>query len=88
MKILYEKSFLKDIQEIQDKNFKNKIQTILVLLETAHAVNEINSIKKLRGHSNAFRIRVGQYRIGLFIENDTLIFIRCLPRKSIYSHFP
>jgi len=35
-----------------------------------------------------FRIKIGDFRIGLRTAEDTLIFLRCLDRKEIYRHFP
>lgn len=37
---------------------------------------------------NAFRIRVGNYRIGIYLEKDTVIFTRVALRKDIYDIFP
>ncbi|MGH2412635.1 MAG: type II toxin-antitoxin system RelE family toxin, partial [Microcystaceae cyanobacterium] len=36
----------------------------------------------------AYRIRLGDYRIGLFIEGKTVTFARVLHRKEIYRYFP
>jgi mRNA interferase RelE/StbE len=35
-----------------------------------------------------YSIRIGDYRIGLALEKDTLVFVRCLHRKEIYRFFP
>jgi len=45
-------------------------------------------LKKLRSGKNFWRIRIGDYRIGLEIEGNTLIFVRILQRKEIYKYFP
>ena len=42
----------------------------------------------MRSSREYFRIRIGDFRIGLRLENDTLIFVRCLNRKDIYRYFP
>ncbi|MGK7945796.1 MAG: type II toxin-antitoxin system RelE/ParE family toxin, partial [Microcystaceae cyanobacterium] len=33
-------------------------------------------------------IRVGNYRIGFFGENDTITFVRVLHRREFYRYFP
>jgi len=36
----------------------------------------------------AYRIGIGDYRIGLILEDETLIFVRFLHRKDLYRYFP
>jgi mRNA-degrading endonuclease RelE of RelBE toxin-antitoxin system len=45
-------------------------------------------IKPLKNAKNAFRIRVGEYRIGLKKEEDVIEVMRVLHRKDIYRFFP
>lgn len=52
------------------------------------AVHNINGIKKLKGHKNCFRIRIGEYRIGLYLDGKIIEFVRFLNRKEIYKYFP
>jgi ribosomal-protein-alanine N-acetyltransferase len=42
----------------------------------------------LRGSSDFYRIRVGDYRIGVAVEGDEVEFVRCLHRRDIYGYFP
>ena len=39
-------------------------------IEISNHLNEISGIKKLKGHKSAYRIRIGDYRIGLFYEKN------------------
>ena len=57
-------------------------------VETAAHWSEVAAIKKIKGTANAFRIRVDDYRMGLFIESDVAEFVRVLPRRDIYRKFP
>jgi mRNA interferase RelE/StbE len=45
-------------------------------------------VKKLVGFKEAFRIRLGNYRVGVFLEGENVIFARVAHRKDIYSIFP
>ncbi len=46
-------------------------------------------MKKMTGYSSYYRIRVGDYRVGVeLITPDTLRFITVAHRKDIYSIFP
>ncbi|MCA9917044.1 MAG: type II toxin-antitoxin system RelE/ParE family toxin [Anaerolineales bacterium] len=42
----------------------------------------------MQGYESYFRIRLGDYRIGIEVENQTVIFVRILHRKDIYRRFP
>lgn len=45
--------------------------------------------KKLTGYKTFYRIRIGDYRIGIELEKtDTLRFIVIAHRKDIYTIFP
>jgi mRNA interferase RelE/StbE len=57
-------------------------------IEKAQKLPDIANLKKLKGGRIYYRIRVGEYRIGLTIENNTVAFVRCLNRKEIYRYFP
>jgi mRNA-degrading endonuclease RelE of RelBE toxin-antitoxin system len=54
----------------------------------AHAKSELGNLKKLKGVKSYFRLKLGDYRIGLALENNTLVFVRFLDRKDIYKYFP
>ncbi|WP_292802821.1 type II toxin-antitoxin system RelE/ParE family toxin [Nostoc sp. NMS7] len=49
---------------------------------------EITNIKKLQGYDDIYRIRIGDYRIGIIFDGETLIFQRVLHCKDIYRYFP
>lgn len=88
MKTLYEKSFLKDIEKVKDKKILDRLSETIDSIKSATALRDLKNIKKLSGHSDAFRIKMGDYRIGFFFENETVIFSRFLNRKDIYNYFP
>ena len=88
MKILIDKSFDKDVSQIKDKNIRLKLAICIEQIQAATSPSEIRNLKKLSGFKNQFRIRIGDYRIGAEIVEDTLILIRFLHRKELYKFFP
>lgn len=88
MKVLYEKSFLKDVNKIKGQKTLDAISELIDLIKRVNNVDQIPSLKKLKGHQSAYRIRIGKYRLGFFLENDRVIFSRVLHRKNIYRIFP
>jgi mRNA interferase RelE/StbE len=88
MKTEFTNRFYKDIDKITQVTVKSGIASIIKQVEEAGRLSEIKNIKKLKGHSIAYRIRIGEYRIGIFYENDVVEFIRVAHRKDIYNIFP
>ena len=64
------------------------MKTALEQLEAAEALESIHSLRKLAGASGFYRIRVGDYRIGLAVSDDGTECVRCLHRRNIYKRFP
>lgn len=88
MNILYDKRFLKDIEAMNDKHLKHQVETTISEIEKAEQLSTLHNLKKMKGHKSAYHIRIGNYRLGFFFENHTVIFTRLLNRKDIYKYFP
>ncbi|WP_414623447.1 type II toxin-antitoxin system RelE family toxin [Calothrix sp. CCY 0018] len=88
MNVEFRKSFEKDLRKIRDETLLQRIQAAIEEVENAENIGEINNLKKLKADGDYYRIRVGDYRIGLTIVDDVIIFIRALQRKDIYRYFP
>lgn len=88
MKTEFRQKFAKDIASIKDKTIRRQIKEIILALEKASSLSEVRNLKKLKGASSAYRIKIGDYRMGFFLENDTVEFTRFLHRKDIYKYFP
>lgn len=88
MKIKYHKSLEKDLRKINDKKIKQKLKLVILEMKEANVLDEIASVKKLSGHPNAFRMRIGSYRLGFYYENNTILLSRFVKRNDIYKLFP
>lgn len=88
MKIKFLRGFENDLQKTRDKKLARMIMESISVFESAESLKDIRGIKKLKGHSNAYRYRKGQYRLGFFFENETVIFAAFAPRGKIYTKFP
>ncbi len=88
MNVSFKESFAKDLRGIVDKSLLRRIREVIEAAERNQTLNELTGIKKLKGGGNYFRIRVGDYRIGLVLDGETLVFVRCLNRNEIYRYFP
>lgn len=88
MQVEFRKTFKQDLKSLKDGKVLKRIQKVVEEVELANALSEIRNIKLLQGHEDFYRIRVGDYRIGLFVEGETVAFVRILHRKEVYRYFP
>jgi mRNA interferase RelE/StbE len=88
LKVEFRESFLKDLRSIKDRNLLAKVRETIESLESASKLLDIRNIKKLRGGKEYYRIRLGEYRLGIVLEDDSLVLVRFLDRKEIYRDFP
>jgi mRNA interferase RelE/StbE len=88
MKISFTKDFNKQLAETGNKKLALAVNTAIENVENAKSPQEIKTIKKLKGHKTAYRIRCGNYRVGIFIEKGEVIFAAIADRKDIYKRFP
>lgn len=89
-KVLYKKTFLKELKKLPKKT-REKIEVFCfdVVSESGNP-SEIKGIEKLTGYDTFYKVRFGDYRVGLEIDRKkrSLVFCRVLHRKEIYRYYP
>ena len=88
MNVQFKSSFARDLKKIREKELKTQVVEVIRHVERANSLQEISELKKLKGGERYYRIRIGDYRIGLMLEQDTVLFVRFLHRKDLYRYFP
>jgi len=90
MNIDLKKSFLRSVKKINNPVIKADIERLIFSVEKFDSEKEIPGLRKMKGckKGTAYRIKIDDYRIGVFIENDTVVFKLCAHRKDIYKSFP
>ena len=88
MKVTFFKSFVRDLKKIKDDTVLERVRKAIERVEAAADYQTVGDLKKLSGTENCYRIRVGEYRLGVILEADTMGFVRCLPRRDLYRFFP
>ncbi|WP_394775054.1 type II toxin-antitoxin system RelE/ParE family toxin [Flavobacterium sp.] len=88
MKVIFGKLFSKDLIKIKDSTLKDDIIQVIIMLENVESIQKIPNIKKMKGHSEAYRIRIGKYRLGFFFEEEVIELARFARREDIYKLFP
>jgi mRNA interferase RelE/StbE len=89
MKVEFDKSFEKSLDKIKNKSIYSDVEKIIIQCENSKSLSEIHNVKKLSGFNTYYRIRMGEYRLGIErISKDTIRFIIIAHRKDIYKSFP
>ena len=91
MEITFKKSFIKTLKATP-KNVQESVRLIVEKLEKAKSLDEAEvDARKIEGQKkteNYYRIRTGDWRIGIEYRKPNIIFITVLHRGSIYKSFP
>jgi len=79
---------LKDLAKVHPDYQKRIEALVFEKIPASENIFTECDVRKIRGYQNYYRIRVGQYRIGCRIQDETLIFYRVKSRDEIYGVFP
>jgi mRNA interferase RelE/StbE len=88
VKTAFLNSFLRDVRKLSGDGIREQVRDAILAVEAAPDLRSVANLKKLSGGGAYYRIRVGDHRIGLLVDDDVVTFVRVLPRKDIYRYFP
>jgi mRNA interferase RelE/StbE len=84
----FEKLFVRDFRKLKSKALAKAILGCIEQVSNASTIHDIENLKKLTGYKDAYRIRTGDFRIGVIVREETVIFAAFAHRKEIYKKFP
>ncbi|MGK7958368.1 MAG: type II toxin-antitoxin system RelE/ParE family toxin [Crocosphaera sp.] len=87
--IKYTKRFLKELACLP-QDVQSRIELIVFNELESDNPFGLGYINKMKGYKDKYKIRVGDYRIGLTLDkkNQTIICQRVAHRREIYKIFP
>jgi len=88
LKVRFKASFAKDLRALKDKALLERIKELIANVEAVQSLAEVSNLKKLRGGGGHYRVRIGDYRVGLPTEEEVVAFVRVLHRREVYRYFP
>ncbi|MEX0715261.1 MAG: hypothetical protein WD066_01670 [Planctomycetaceae bacterium] len=88
MNVSFRKSFQRDVKKIKDAAVLDRVREVIEEVEAAEGIHAIGNLRKISGTANCHRIRIGDDRIGIIVEDDEAEFVRCLPRRDLDRFFP
>ena len=88
MKVEPNRGFTRDLRRIRSSELRQRLLRKLEELEAASDITEVRGVVKLTDEGSYYRIRIGDYRLGLAAEGDEVTLLRFLHRSEIYQFFP
>ena len=88
MQIEITKKFGKQVVKCQDEKVRARLSAFIKTIAAAQNLSEIKNLKKLKGHKEFYRIRMGEYRIGIAFRDKKIILAAFDRRSDIYKYFP
>jgi mRNA interferase RelE/StbE len=88
MEVDFTKNFLKLLENLKNEDLFQKIQNSIDNIIHANNISEISNIKKMTGYQVYYRIKIGDYRIGVELIENKIKFLTVKHRKDIYKKFP
>ncbi len=87
MEVIANKGFERDFKKLSPK-MKGLTTVVYEELAQAKQLSDISKLKKISGHKNYYRIKIDDYRLGLYTIKNVVYLSRILARKDIYKFFP
>ena len=88
MQIFYRKKFLKDLALIPTKHRQKIERFVFEQFPNSETFFSTRKLERLKGYPGYYKIRFGDYRVGLKIVGDKVVFERVLHRREIYRFYP
>jgi mRNA interferase RelE/StbE len=89
MTVEFDKSFEKWLSKINDKALLRRIEKVILKMESAESIDQIQNVRKLTGFKRYYRVKLGNHRMGFERTSKSVIrLIIVADRKEIYRKFP
>lgn len=88
MEIEFLEIFSRDLDKVSNTSVKKAINRIIAIIQNAKTITKVPNIKKLTSYRSAYRVRIGDYRLDLFVDDNIVQLARIVHRKDIYKVFP
>jgi len=83
------KQFDKLVYKIKDKTIKTRLKIIIEKIAEAKSLDEISNLTAIVGYTGYYRIKFGDYRIGISLEENVVWFLYFGKRdENTYKKFP
>ena len=89
MEVRYRELFLRDLKKLKNQPIHDEVfELVFTILPKVKTLRDVTGIKAMKGYPNRYRIRLGNYRVGIEVHGDTVEVMRVLHRREFYRYFP
>lgn len=89
MEVEYRQLFLKDLKKLKKQPIYQRVMELAFgKLPDAEDLTDVSNVKALKGYPNRYRIRIGDYRVGIEVKKGKVEMMRVLHRREFYRYFP
>jgi mRNA interferase RelE/StbE len=89
LKVEYRQLFLKDLKKLKKQPVYQRILNLAFeILPNTKDLTELSNVKAMKGYPNRYRIRIGDYRVGIEVSGEHSEMMRVLHRREFYRYFP
>ena len=89
MEVRYRELFLRDLKKLKNQPIHDEVfELVFTILPEVKTLRDVTGIKAMKGYPNRYRIRLGNYRVGIEVHGDTVEVMRVLHRREFYRYFP
>lgn len=88
MKVEYSRKFLKELAAVPS-DIRSKIESfVFEELVSTSSIYEMGKVEKMKGYDGFYKVRFGNYRLGLVVANEMITVKTVMHRREIYKFFP
>jgi mRNA interferase RelE/StbE len=88
MDVGYSKKFLKQLASIPNETRVKIEHFVFAELISASSMSSLGKVEKMQGYEGFYKVRFGNYRLGLVIDNNLVTIKTVMHRREIYKFFP
>lgn len=88
MEIRYHNQFNRDLRRLGNPSLADRVEQVIEELKAASTIRDLRGVSRMRAPGEHYRIRIGEYRLGITMDGHTAVLRHFLPRGEIYRRFP
>ena len=88
MEVEYTVGFTRDLRRLLSPELRQRVLRKIGEIEDADAITEVTGVGSITGRGHYYRVRIGDYRLGIAVEGNVVTLLRFLHRRDIYRYFP
>ena len=88
MEVEFRTSFTRDLRRIRYPEINYRVLGKIEELEAPPTIEEVSGTRRLTADGHHYRIRIGDYRLGITMEGNVGVLVRFLHRREIYRVYP